>query len=215
MAIAINAEDHLFVTDFKNKRIKKFRRDGRFLAAFPVQPHPGGLALDREGLLYVAHWNDNKIGVYSSNGEFLREWGKKGTGEREFRLPGGLAIGSDGSLLQRIKATAGFRNSRATESFWSNGVSWGVGRASSGREPAPAHASRDRSLPWLPDSADAGDSGERADDEGIRERELMRGLELCGSGCTSRRRCGATAPATPSFSEVPSLPPPRRTLSSR
>jgi sugar lactone lactonase YvrE len=62
------------------------------------QPHAGGLAVDPHGTVYVAHWNSHKVAAYAPSGEILREWGKKGTGEGEFQLPGSIAIGPDDLL---------------------------------------------------------------------------------------------------------------------
>lgn len=101
IAIAIDRKDRLYVTDFKNLRVQRFGPDGTFLGAFPVPyGQPGGVAVDRDGSrIYVAHWNQNKIAVYSPTGELQREWGQKGLGDGEFQLPGGMAWAKDGSLL--------------------------------------------------------------------------------------------------------------------
>jgi sugar lactone lactonase YvrE len=78
--------------------VQRFTSEGQFLSAFPVQPHAGGIAVDPEGNVYVAHWNSNKLAAYSPAGELLREWGVKGTGDGEFQLPGSVALGPDGLL---------------------------------------------------------------------------------------------------------------------
>ena len=106
IGIAINRADEVFVTDFTNARVQKFSSDGRFLAAFPVSPFPGGIALDRDENLYVAHAGippsrydeprkRDKIAVFSPAGKPLREWGKFGAGDGEFDMPGGIAISRD------------------------------------------------------------------------------------------------------------------------
>ena len=48
--------------------------------------------------MYVGFWNADKVAAYSPQGKLLREWGKKGTGDGEFRLPGSVAFGPDGLL---------------------------------------------------------------------------------------------------------------------
>lgn len=109
IGIAINSADEVFVTDFTNSRVQKFSSNGKFLAAFDVPLFPGGLALDREGNLFIAHMGippsrydrerqRDRIAVYTPAGRLLREWGKFGTGDGEFDMPGGIAISRDGRV---------------------------------------------------------------------------------------------------------------------
>jgi tripartite motif-containing protein 71 len=109
IGIAINPADEIFVTDFYNARVQRFSSQGNFLSAFPVSPFPGGIALDQDGNLYVAHSGippskydqerkRDKIAVYDSAGKLLREWGKFGEGDGEFNLPGGIVISRDGHV---------------------------------------------------------------------------------------------------------------------
>jgi DNA-binding beta-propeller fold protein YncE len=103
IGIAINRADEVFVTDFTNARVQKFSSDGKFLAAFPVSPFPGGIALDADENIFIAHFGippsryegerkRDKVAVFSPAGKLLREWGKNGAGDSEFDLPGGIAI---------------------------------------------------------------------------------------------------------------------------
>lgn len=109
IGITINRADEVFVTDFTNARVQKFSSDGTFLAAFPVSPFPGGIALDRDENIYVAHAGippsrydearqRDKIAVFSPGGKPLREWGKFGTGDGEFDMPGGVVISPEGRV---------------------------------------------------------------------------------------------------------------------
>ncbi len=98
VGLAIGTNDEVHTAEFRNRRVQKFTAEGRFLGSFPVQPYAGGLAVDREGNVYVAHWNSNKLAAYSPCGKLLREWGTKGTADGQFRLPGSVALGPDGLL---------------------------------------------------------------------------------------------------------------------
>ena len=49
------------------------------MGAFELEPMPGGLALDQEGLLYATHMMRHKVAVYDPTGKRVREFGKQGT----------------------------------------------------------------------------------------------------------------------------------------
>src|SRR5262245_10466050 len=98
VGIAIGKNDEAYTAEFRNQRVQRFTSEGKFISTFAVQPHAGGVAVDPEGNVYVAHWNSNKVAAYSPSGELLREWGQKGTGDGEFQLPGSIALGPDGHL---------------------------------------------------------------------------------------------------------------------
>jgi sugar lactone lactonase YvrE len=111
VGIAINAADDVFITDAGNGCVERFTADGKFLDQVVTGSFPGGIAIDRQGLIYVAVMMDYKISVFrhkpkvsadqvsASAYELVREWGAKGTGDGEFDQPGGLAFGHDGSLF--------------------------------------------------------------------------------------------------------------------
>jgi len=109
IGIAISAADEVLITDFYNARVQKFSLQGVFVAAFSVPAFPGGIAIDHEGNIFVAHSGippsrydkpreRDMIAVYSPGGKLLREWGKFGTGDGEFDMPGGIAISHDGRV---------------------------------------------------------------------------------------------------------------------
>ena len=50
------------------------------------------MAVGCDGTVYVADSNNNRIQCFDSNGNFIRKWGKKGTGDGEFNFPTGLAL---------------------------------------------------------------------------------------------------------------------------
>ncbi|MBI3866794.1 MAG: hypothetical protein HY290_33360 [Planctomycetia bacterium] len=105
IAIAISRDDQIFITDFRQSnaeakgRLQRFDQEGRFLGSFETEPMPGGLAFDKEGLLYATHMMRHKVVVYDKKGKLVREFGKLGTAPGEFQQPGGIAVGPDGSLF--------------------------------------------------------------------------------------------------------------------
>ncbi len=107
IGIAVNRADEVFVTDHYNNRVQKFDGNGKLLAQFSVLPNPGGIAIDEAGNIYLGHFPassrvkekfPDRLSVYSPEGKLLHEWGKSGTGPREFDYIGGLAFAPGGRL---------------------------------------------------------------------------------------------------------------------
>lgn len=104
IAIAINHQDEIFVSDFRQSdpearaREQRFDTEGRFLGSFELEPMPGGLAFDNEGLLYATHMMRHKVTVCDQAGKLVREFRRLGTEPGEFQQPGGIAFGPDGSV---------------------------------------------------------------------------------------------------------------------
>lgn len=104
IAVAVNHQDEILVTDFRQtnaeakSRVQRFDQEGKFLGSFATDPMPGGLALDKDGLLYISHMMQHKVAVYDPAGKLVREFGKLGAGPGEFDQPGGIAVAKDGSL---------------------------------------------------------------------------------------------------------------------
>lgn len=60
---------------------------------------PQGIAVDREGKIFVAEQLNARIQVFSPDGKFLYMFGKRGDSAFEFEGPRGLAFDSDGDLF--------------------------------------------------------------------------------------------------------------------
>lgn len=107
IGIAINRADEVFVSDHYNSRVQKFDRSGKLLEVIITRPNPGGICLDADANLYISHFGasarvkerlPDRISVHDKTGKRIREWGKTGTGEAEFDMPGGMASARDGRL---------------------------------------------------------------------------------------------------------------------
>ena len=59
---------------------------------------PSGMAVDRDGNLYVADTLNNRIEVFDGDGKFIRTFGKAGDGPGYFSRPKGVAIDSDNHI---------------------------------------------------------------------------------------------------------------------
>jgi DNA-binding beta-propeller fold protein YncE len=80
--VALAADGSLYITDgYGNCRVHKFAPDGRLLFSWgepgsgPGQFHlPHGIAVDREGIVYVADRENSRIQLFGPGGEFLSQW---------------------------------------------------------------------------------------------------------------------------------------------
>ena len=127
--IAVNKTDVLFVTDLANERVQKFDADGKFLAAFKVPGKPSGIAVNAKGEVFVSLWIKDRIAVFTESGTLIREWGKSGRGDGEFRFPASLAIGPDGNVY------LGDDVNRRVQKFSADGkflTKWGKGGSGPG-----------------------------------------------------------------------------------
>ena len=97
------ATGNIFVADLVNKRIQLFDNQGKFIDWFPKEPYGGTaddifpLALDvRNGKVYIA--NPFNIVVFTTEGEFIKDFGMPGDGDAQFDRPNGIAAGEDGTI---------------------------------------------------------------------------------------------------------------------
>ena len=57
---------------------------------------PKGIAVDASAHLYVADDGNCRIQKFDSNGNFIGEWGRKGSDKGEFKFPKGIAVDASG-----------------------------------------------------------------------------------------------------------------------
>ena len=57
---------------------------------------PAGIALDDEDKVYVSEQGNNRVSVFTSEGQFVTSFGQRGHGPGEFMYPRGLTVDSNG-----------------------------------------------------------------------------------------------------------------------
>ena len=80
--VAVTPGGEFYVSDgYGNKRIAKFTRDGRFLFEWGRQGSgeggfalPHGLAVDKQGRVYVADRENRLIQIFDGDGKFIKQW---------------------------------------------------------------------------------------------------------------------------------------------
>jgi DNA-binding beta-propeller fold protein YncE len=96
-AIVVDAKGRVLVGDRENNRIQIFDRDGNLLESWTGFA-PYGLALNSQGVLFVATGRENDILCLNASGRVSKRWGRKGTAPGEFDLPHMLSFDATGNL---------------------------------------------------------------------------------------------------------------------
>ncbi len=103
-ALAIDANDHLYVADSCNHRIQVFDTSGKLLQIFGTQgdkpgelSYPYDLAFDPDGKsLYVCEYGNSRVQKFSLDGKSLGIWGRPGRAPGQLFNPWALAVDSQG-----------------------------------------------------------------------------------------------------------------------
>jgi DNA-binding beta-propeller fold protein YncE len=101
--VAVGSDGSIFVADGHaddgNNRIVKFSKEGKFLKAWGRTGYaPGefrtlhGLAIDRDGRLFVADRSNNRIQIFDQEGKVLAVW-------TQFGRPSGIAFDDRGRIF--------------------------------------------------------------------------------------------------------------------
>jgi DNA-binding beta-propeller fold protein YncE len=121
--ITIGGDDSVYCADDLDHTVKKYTADGKLLFTLgtsgaasdtgaisqdfrtirrvgPPFHYPTNLALAADGSLYITDGYGNaRVHRYSHDGIHLSSWGEPGAGPGQFRLPHGIAVGPDGTIV--------------------------------------------------------------------------------------------------------------------
>ena len=113
VAMALDSQERLYVTDEYLHRISIFDTSGTFLGKWGVMGSgdgevngPAGIAIDDNDSVYIADQNNHRIQKFTADGKYVAQWGSKGTGNGQFNMPWGLCA-ADGYVY-----VADWRNDR-------------------------------------------------------------------------------------------------------
>ena len=110
--IAVSEDGRVYVADTWNHRVQVFDENGNYLSEFgafantngEAQILPGafwgprGIALDKEGNVYVADTGNKRVQKFTPDGVYLGAWGGGGVVPGRFEEPTSLAIDQEGHI---------------------------------------------------------------------------------------------------------------------
>lgn len=104
-ALAIDAQDRLYVADSCNHRIQVFDTDGNLLKTWGKRgsapgemSYPYDLCIGPDHALYVCEYGNHRVQKFSLDGKSLGTWGSSGRGPGQLNNPWALAVDGHGSV---------------------------------------------------------------------------------------------------------------------
>lgn len=99
--IAVDSEGSVYVAEDYNRVLKLDAHgdyEAQVIQAEELLGRIGGIALDREGLLYVTDRNNDSVVKFDSEGNIQASFGESGIGAGQFDSPQSIAIGKEGMI---------------------------------------------------------------------------------------------------------------------
>ena len=114
VAVIMDREDNLFVSDEALHRITSITAQGEFLGKWGEfgdgdgqLNRPSGISFDADENIYVSDTLNHRIQKFSKDGKFLMKWGRLGDGDGDFQMPWGITVDELGDVY-----VADWRNDR-------------------------------------------------------------------------------------------------------
>lgn len=101
-ALAVDSQDVLYALDASTGWILRFQPDSGYIDHLDIKSlgvfNPRGLAVDRNGLIYVADTGGSRVLRLDKDGRLLAQWGGRGAALGQFNEPSSLVTGADGTV---------------------------------------------------------------------------------------------------------------------
>ncbi|MGN6373586.1 MAG: virginiamycin B lyase family protein, partial [Solirubrobacteraceae bacterium] len=108
--IAVSSAENVYVADTNNSRVQEFNAKGEFVRAFGSKgtgegqfENVWGVATDGEGHVWTLEPGSKsesapRVQEFSSEGIYIGQFGKEGTGQVQFKAPKGIAVDSSDNI---------------------------------------------------------------------------------------------------------------------
>jgi peptidylamidoglycolate lyase len=107
--LRVDPHDNVWVTDTALHQVFKFSHDGKLLLTLGTERsagvdathfnRPTDIAFAADGSIFVSDgYGNSRIAKFSAEGQFVLDWGRKGTGPGEFDTPHSVVVDSQGRV---------------------------------------------------------------------------------------------------------------------